>query len=762
MSPLPTLKKSDGSTIVIDPSKQGTLHNLLRSLVMELRNFPTPVVWMILGVTATVLVSRSLSLLQGIELQVIDQYFRMRPPEPLDPRIVIVEINDDDIRRNERWPLSDAQMTNLLERLKQSNPRAIGLDIYRDFPVVPGTLQFNKTLTETPNIISVEQLTDGKTADSTQSRTSSKSMSKNNNVLIGPPPAVTDAQRIGFNNIILDEDQKVRRAFLYWNNDRGGSPKESFSLKLAKIYLAKNQIHTQPAPDRASDLKLGRGIFRQVQPDTGVYVRTDAGSYQVLVNFRGGPTPFQVVPMQSILDGAVPSETIRDRIVIIGSTASSLKDFVATPYTHKRPNGNTWMSGVELQAQFVSQIVAAALDGRPLLQSWSEGGEILWIGLWSGLGVLLCSQRYGSRRSILGIAGMSGTVVVCGYGAFSLGWVVPVVAPIVGLVSALALVTTLNAHAEEELARSKEFLNRIINTIPDPIFVKDKYQHWVVLNEAYARFVGASLEELIGKTAHDVFPQHEADLFVTRDEETFLQEREREDEEVLTDLFGEVHYIATKRSLHRDGGGNVFLVGVIRDITVRKTREEALERAKQELSESNEELRQSQSRLHYLANHDPLTGLPNRALFREKLQEAMAWADQTHRVIALLFIDLDGFKQVNDTLGHGVGDQLLKSVAKRLVSCLRASDTVARMGGDEFTVILLGSLQVQQVERVATKVLQTLSQPFTFDGHRVCISGSVGISLYPDPCDTLETMIETADAAMYRAKQSGKNRYAIG
>jgi diguanylate cyclase (GGDEF)-like protein/PAS domain S-box-containing protein len=307
-----------------------------------------------------------------------------------------------------------------------------------------------------------------------------------------------------------------------------------------------------------------------------------------------------------------------------------------------------------------------------------------------------------------------------------------------------------------------EFLHRIINTIPDPIFVKDKHHRWVVLNEAYAKFVGASLEDLLGKTAHDVFPQAEADLFLTRDEETFLQSREREDEEVLTDLFGEVHYIATKRSLHRDSGGNVFLVGVIRDITLRKTREEALERAKQELSASNEELRQSQTRLHYLANHDALTGLPNRSLFHEKLQDAVNWADQGDRVIALLFIDLDGFKQVNDTLGHSVGDQLLKSVARRLVSCLRASDTVARLGGDEFTVILPGSLRLADVERVASKVIYTLAQPFNFNGHSVEISGSVGISLYPDPCQTLEDLIDTADTAMYEAKASGKNRYTVG
>ena len=752
---------------MIDPSRPVTLKNLIRSLVNGVLGFFTPIVWMILGSILIVLILRSLCLLQGLELQTTDHYFQLRSAEAIDDRIVIIEVTKADLQRNEPWPPSDARLAQLIVRLNAWEPRAIGINLHRDLPVPPGSAAFNSLLTETSTIISAEQLADGMFGSGIESH-----------ALI-PPPAAAPEDQVGFNNNILDDDQKVRRAFLYWKNE-GGTVKESFALKLSKLYLAQSKIYAQPSSDRPSDLQLGKGVFRQVQPDTGAYVRADAGAYQILVNFRGGKTgnpPFRTFSMQMVLSGDVTPESVRDRIVLIGATAENLNDFAATPYTRQQPyqsknsisgsstgslyGGSTWISGVALQAQFVSQIISAALDGRLMFQSWPEGVEIAWIGLWVWLGVLLCWRLRGPKRSLLGMIGLAIGVTLSGYGLFLLGWLVPVVAPMVGLALAWALVMMVRAHTEEELARSMEFLNRIINTIPDPIFVKDNQNRWVVLNEAYARFVGASLQELIGKTVHDVFPKPEADLFLTRDEETFLQQREREDEEVLTDLFGEVHYISTKRSLHRDSGGNVFLVGVIRDITQRKTREDATEQARRELADSNEELRKSQARLHYLANHDSLTGLPNRSFFETQLQEAIDWSDQSDRMIALFFIDLDGFKQVNDTFGHGVGDRLLQSVAKRLVSCLRASDTVARLGGDEFTVILPGALRLPEIERVATKVIETLTQPFTFDGQTMTISGSIGISLYPHPCQTLTELVETADAAMYEAKQAGKNQYVV-
>ncbi len=694
-------------------------------------------------VTALVLVVRSLSGLQGAELGVIDQFFRWRVPEATDERIVIVGIDENDVRQNDGWAMSDQRLVEVLSRIQAAKPRLIGLNLYRDLAVPPGTDRLSSFLQANSNVIGIEQLSD---------QTGS---------FVAPPLMLTKAQRVGFNNIILDADQRVRRSFLYWKTEKGAFIRESFSLKLAKSYLAKEKIFGKPASLNSTDLQLGLGVFRQFQRDDGPYVGADAGAYQVLVNFRGGTMPFRRVTLQALMNGEVPKELFRDRIVLLGTTATSSQDFAATPYTHQWMGADSLMSGVELQAQFTSQILGAAMDGRPLLRVWSEPWEMLWIALWSGVGVYSCEWLRSPRRSLSAMLLVMAGLLGLGYGAFLLSWVIPVVAPMLGLATAFSLVTSYVAQSEDALKRSKEFLAQIIDTIPDPVFVQDRDHRWIVINQAYARFVGAEVSELIGKTVYDVFPKAEADVFYRADEQVLVQQQERESEESLTDLFGKTYAIATKRSLHRDAAGNLLLVGVIRDITSRKSLEESLRRTTEELSRSNQELRQSQTRLHYLANHDSLTGLPNRQLFHEKLKETIAWAEGSSRFVALLFIDLDGFKQVNDSLGHGVGDQLLQSVAKRLIASLRASDTVARLGGDEFTVILPGVPGLHEVEMVAQKVIETLALPYSFEGQVVRVSASIGIGCYPNPCQTLDLLLLGADSAMYRAKAAGKNQYTI-
>jgi diguanylate cyclase (GGDEF)-like protein/PAS domain S-box-containing protein len=694
-------------------------------------------------VTLVVLVIRSLSVLEGSEFSVLDQFFRMRGEEPLDSRIVIVSIDENDITQGYQWPISDQQLVQVLTQIQELNPRAIGLDLYRDIPVPPGTLRLEKFLEANSNIIGIEQLAD------------------QSGGLVGPPPVLQKANRVGFNNIILDSDQRVRRSFLYWKIDRGGLVRESFSLKLAKLYLSKENIYEQPSPRHVSDLKLGRGIFRQFQSNDGHYIHADAGAYQVMVNFRGKNTHFKTLALQDLMSGDVAAQILRDKIVLIGTTATSVKDFAATPYTHQLSGATSLMSGVELQAQFTSQILSAALDNRLLLQGWSEPLEIAWIALWGTIGVFACMTFRSLKRSLMLVLILEAIVLVIGYAAFLRGWVIPVVAALVALIAAFTLVTSHVAQSKEKLQRSKDFLHQILNTIPDPVFVQDRTHRWVVLNQAYGRFIGADIEDLIGKTVYDVFPQREADAFYQADEQVLQQQQEQEYEETLTDLFGKTYSIATKRSLHRDAEGNVLLVGVIRDITLRKSLEESLRRTTQELSQSNQELRDSQTQLYYLANHDPLTGLPNRQLFHEKLQQSIELAASGSRMVALLFIDLDGFKQVNDSLGHGVGDQLLKSVAKRLIASLRASDTVARLGGDEFTVILTAVPGEREVEQVAQKMIDTLALPYSFDGQLVRVSASLGIALYPHHYDTAQGLLQGADEAMYEAKAAGKNRYAI-
>lgn len=698
----------------------------------------------VLLVTLLVLGIRSLSMLQGAEFGVLDQFFQMRGEEPIDSRIVIIGIDENDISQSERWPVSDQQLVEVLAKIQEMNPRAIGLDLYRDIPVSPGTLQLQKFLETNENIIGIEQLAD------------------QGGSLVAPSPVLKKTTRVGFNNIILDSDQRVRRSFLYWKINRGEYVRESFSLKLAKLYLSKENIYEQPSPYHTSDLKLGRGIFRQFQSDDGPYINADAGAYQVMVNFRGKSGRFTTLTLEDLMWGNISAQTLRDKIVLIGTTATSLKDFSATPYTHHQfGSATSLMSGVELQAQFTSHILGAALDGRSLLNVWSEPLEIAWIALWAEIGVFFCMLLRGPKRSLLLVLILGTTVLMIGYGAFLMGWVIPVVAPLVALIASFTLVTSYVAQSKDKLQRSKDFLHQILNTIPDPVFVQDRTHRWVVLNQAYGRFIGADIEDLIGKTVYDIFPQQQADAFYQADEQVLQQQQEQEYEETLTNLFGKTYSIATKRSLHRDAEGNVLLVGVIRDITMRKSLEESLRRTTQELSQSNQELRDSQTKLHYLANHDSLTGLPNRQLFQEKLQQSIEWAASGSRMVALLFIDLDGFKQVNDSLGHYVGDQLLKSVAKRLIASLRVSDTVARLGGDEFTVILTTVPGESEVEQVAQKIIDTLALPYSFDGQLAQVSASVGIAIYPIHYDSTERLLQGADEAMYQAKAAGKGRYVI-
>jgi diguanylate cyclase (GGDEF)-like protein len=180
------------------------------------------------------------------------------------------------------------------------------------------------------------------------------------------------------------------------------------------------------------------------------------------------------------------------------------------------------------------------------------------------------------------------------------------------------------------------------------------------------------------------------------------------------------------------------VAGSARDITERKRSEEQVRRS---------------------ANHDSLTDLPNRGLFRERLEHEVKHSARTGLPLALLFIDLDGFKEVNDRLGHAAGDQLLQQVAHRISSCVRDTDTVARLGGDEFTVILTDVTRPQHIHAIAEKILDELRKPFALAAGQASISGSIGITVFPGDGSTPDELVRNADEAMYAAKNAGRNRY---
>ena len=637
-----------------------------------------------------------------------------------------------------QWPIPDKVMSQLLYKLNTYQPRAIGLDIYRDLPVEPGHEEFIKASETIPNLIGIEKLED---------KTS---------LAVAPPLILSQRKQVGFNNVVVDADGKVRRNLLYWQVK--DEARKSFALQLALSYLKVEGITPQKAHSNSPYLQLGSGVFRSFKANDGGYVRANTKGYQVLANFRH-PIQFRTVSLVDVLTDRVKPNWVRSHIVLIGSTAPSLKDFFYTSYSNKLIGEVEPITGVALQASFVSQILSTALDGRPVINTWWEPVEWLWIFVWSSLGATLIwrvrSRFRASAALLLASVSLSG---IC-YLVFLAGWWLPLVPGLLGLLGSAALITSHIAHLQEELKRSKDFLQTIINTIPDPVFVKDKEHRWIILNEAYCKFIGYPLETLMEKVDYDIFPRYQADAFWIEDELIFQTGEAQETEEELTDAFGTTHLIATKKSLHKDVAGNLFLVGVIRDITQRKRTEQELRRAAAELTRSNTELRLSEDRLRYLAYHDPLTGLSNRKQFYERLSQSLSWARSNNQLVALMFLDLDGFKQVNDTLGHDTGDQLLKVVAHRLTNSLRSSDIVSRLGGDEFTVILPGIPQAEYAAKVAGKILETLSEVFVLEGQDVFVTVSIGISIYPLDGEVDDILIKKADAAMYRAKKLGRNQH---
>ncbi|WP_229258167.1 EAL domain-containing protein [Duganella margarita] len=226
--------------------------------------------------------------------------------------------------------------------------------------------------------------------------------------------------------------------------------------------------------------------------------------------------------------------------------------------------------------------------------------------------------------------------------------------------------------------------------------------------------------------------------------------------------------------LAENSGRSVWLVD---DITARREAAEAVARARDELElrvqERTAELaganaqlqgeiverRQAEARVHHMAYHDSLTGLPNRALLSDRLDRAMLAAERFDRKLAVMFIDLDRFKTINDSLGHMTGDQLLKEVASRLCRAVRASDTVARLGGDEFVVLVPGIRTSDEAGQVAEKIIEALAESFPLEGRNLHITPSIGISVYPDDGGDVETLMRSADGAMYHAKASGRNNY---
>jgi diguanylate cyclase (GGDEF)-like protein/PAS domain S-box-containing protein len=293
--------------------------------------------------------------------------------------------------------------------------------------------------------------------------------------------------------------------------------------------------------------------------------------------------------------------------------------------------------------------------------------------------------------------------------------------------------------AEEKLRRFRVAMDNSADMI---VLIDRSSMRFVDVNDTACRLLGYTRDELLEMGPQDVLP-------VTR------EELERDYDSLIAKPVGEIERLLGGMKSHyfcKDGselpfestrhvlrsGDRTIIAAISRDIRARLAIEE---------------------KLAHLAQFDALTGLPNRNLFQDRLAQAMATAKRNGWSMAVLFIDLDRFKLVNDTLGHAAGDKLLQEAAERLRSCIRASDTVGRLGGDEFAAILSELGKPRDAGLVAQKIIDVFKRPFDLEGKETYVSASVGITLYPADSNNAEALVVNADAAMYRAKQQGRNNY---
>src|SRR4051794_15298898 len=323
------------------------------------------------------------------------------------------------------------------------------------------------------------------------------------------------------------------------------------------------------------------------------------------------------------------------------------------------------------------------------------------------------------------------------------------------LLAAAVIMTRRSAQRTEEaeaaLRQSEERLRLIANNVPALISYVDREQRYRFSNRTYNDWFGIAHERMQGRTVAEVLGD-DAYGRMRPDLERVLAGASVEFELAMGDG-------ARRRTLqvacvpHLDADGEVLgFYMLANDVT-------QLKRAQEDLRYAAIQLQHDARRLEFLAHHDTLTGLPNRAMFSERAREAVAHARRHEKTCAFLFLDLDNFKTVNDTLGHDVGDALLKIISSRLRASVRGDDFIARIGGDEFCVLLQDIADPREAASVAQKLVHELNKPYRIGEHQVSSGASIGIACVPQDGDDVATLLRLADLAMYRAKELGRNGY---
>lgn len=379
--------------------------------------------------------------LEMLELGAYDWFIRMAPKlSGGDSRVTIIEISERDIHAYGRWPLTDATLARAMNVLLKDHPRAIGLDIYRDIPVPPGSEELNTLFAGHHQIIGVMQF--GEKG-------------------VRPPAILSNTEQVGFNDMIVDPGGIVRRALIFL--DDGENVYNSFALRLASLYLEAEGIALQPDPENPQYVRLKDTTIKPLEANDGGYANADARGYQFLLDFESAGQPFRSYSLSKLLSGEVPAEAITDKIILIGVNAPSVKDFFYSPLSRGFEEVQQ-VPGAALHGHIISQLLRFALDGTAPIKTATEEQRLIWILFWSLSGGLIGLRIRSVWRFSFMIMGGLMIIFVTAYFAFLARWWIPLVPPSLSFfISAVIVTAYISSHEKKERALLMQLFSRHVS-----------------------------------------------------------------------------------------------------------------------------------------------------------------------------------------------------------------------------------------------------------------------------------------------------------
>ena len=375
--------------------------------------------------------------LEFMELGAYDWFIRIMPKlADGEPRITIIEISEDDIHSYGHWPMTDETLARAISVILKFKPRAVGLDIYRDILVPPGSEELNRVLAENPQVIGVMKFGE-------------------KGVL--PPAIIDNTDQVGFNDILVDPGGVVRKALLF--QDDGKKVYNSFAFQLAKLYLHAEGVIPKPDPQNPQYIRLKDTTIRPFEANDGGYVGADARGYQFLLGYKNAGHPFRSYHLMHLISGQVPREALFDKIVLIGVSAQSVKDSFFTPLS-KAFEESRQVPGVVLHGFIASQLLRFALDKTPPMSTPKEIQKILWVLFWSLVGGLIGYRTHSAWRLLILMALSMVLLYFVAFVAFVYCWWIPLVPPALSLFISAGAVTAYISGMEK---RERKLLMQIFS-----------------------------------------------------------------------------------------------------------------------------------------------------------------------------------------------------------------------------------------------------------------------------------------------------------